>query len=57
MSRYIILLKFTWEGILQHQGITGRAHAFDALAAKSGVALDGPSWTTGALRWSAHSDH
>ena len=47
MARYIILLKYTEKGSSNIKESTGRAHAFDALAAKSGVAVEGQYWTTG----------
>lgn len=47
MSRYIILLKFTEKGSSNIKESTRRAHAFDALAAKSGVTVEGQYWTTG----------
>ena len=47
MSRYITLLSFTEKGSSQIKESTSRAHAFDALAAKSGVTVEGQYWTIG----------
>mgnify|MGYP006313449113 CR=1 FL=1 len=47
MARYIILLKFTEKGSSNIKESTGRAHAFDALAEKLGVSVEGQYWTTG----------
>jgi uncharacterized protein with GYD domain len=47
MCRYITLLKFTEKGSAQIQESTSRAHAFDELAAKSGVKVEGQFWTIG----------
>ena len=48
MACYITLLKFTDEGARNIKESTSRAHAFDAMAAKSGVKVDGQYWTMGA---------
>ena len=47
MSRYITLLNFTDKGCIGIKESTTRAHDFDALAAKSGVTVDGQYWTMG----------
>ena len=47
MPRYIALLKFTEQGAKDLKRSTSRAHAFDKLAAKSGVKVDGQYWTLG----------
>ena len=47
MPRYIALLKFTEQGAKNLKKSTARAHAFDKLAAKSGVKVDGQYWTMG----------
>ena len=60
MYRCITLLKFTEKGSHQIKESTSRAHAFDALAAKSGVKVDSQFWTIGhydgALVLSAESE-
>ena len=47
MSRYIALLKFTEQGARNIKKSTARAHAFDKLAAKAGVKVEGQYWTMG----------
>ena len=47
MARYIALLKFTEQGAKNIKKSTARAHAFDKLAAKSGVKVEGQYWTMG----------
>ncbi len=47
MARYITLLKFTDKGSSHIKESTARAHAFDALAEKAGVAVEGQYWTMG----------
>jgi uncharacterized protein with GYD domain len=47
MARYIALLRFTDQGAKNIKKSTARAHAFDKLAAKSGVKVEGQYWTMG----------
>jgi uncharacterized protein with GYD domain len=47
MSRYISLLRFTEQGAKNIEKSTARAHAFDKLAAKAGVKVEGQFWTMG----------
>ena len=47
MHRCITLLKFTEKGSSHIKESTSRAHAFDDLAAKSGVNVEGQFWTIG----------
>ena len=47
MARYIALLKFTEKGAANIKKSTDRAHAFDKLAAKAGVKVEGQYWTLG----------
>lgn len=47
MARYISLLKFTDQGARNSKKSTARAHAFDKLAAKAGVKVEGQYWTMG----------
>lgn len=47
MARYISLLRFTEQGAKNIKKSTARAHAFDKLAAKSGVKVEGQYWTMG----------
>lgn len=47
MIRYISLLTFTEKGTADIHDSTHRAHAFDELAAKSGVTVEGQYWTVG----------
>ena len=47
MARYITLLKFTEQGAKNLKKSTARAHAFDKLAAKAGVKVEGQYWTMG----------
>lgn len=47
MSRYIALLQFTEQGVKNIQKSTDRAHAFDKLAEKAGVNVEGQYWTMG----------
>src|SRR5688572_27220942 len=47
MARYIALLKFTKQGRKNIKGSASRAHAFDKLAAKAGVKVEGQYWTVG----------
>jgi uncharacterized protein with GYD domain len=48
MVRYVTLLRFTEQGGKNIKKSTSRAHAFDKVAAKSGVKIDGQYWTLGA---------
>jgi len=47
MARYITLLKFTEQGARNIKKSTSRAHAFDTLAARAGVKVEGQYWTMG----------
>ena len=47
MPRYIALLKFTELGAKNIKKSTDRAHAFDKLAEKAGVKVEGQYWTMG----------
>lgn len=47
MTRYVVLLKFTDAGAKNIQKSTQRAHAFDKLAGKAGVKVEGQYWTMG----------
>ena len=47
MARYIALLKFTEQGSKNIKKSTSRAHAFDRLAAKARVKVEGQYWTMG----------
>ena len=47
MARYIVLLKFTEQGARNIKKSTARAHAFDKLAARAGVKVEGQYWTMG----------
>lgn len=47
MARYIALLTFTEQGASNIKKSTARAHAFDKLAAKAGVNVEGQYWTMG----------
>jgi uncharacterized protein with GYD domain len=47
MARYLALLKFTEQGAKNLKQSTSRAHAFDQLAAKAGVKVEGQYWTMG----------
>ena len=47
MARYIALLKFTEQGAKNLKKSTARAHAFDELAVKTGLKVDGQFWTMG----------
>lgn len=47
MARYIALLKFTAEGAKNLKKSTSRARAFDKLAEKAGVKVEGQYWTMG----------
>ena len=47
MARYISLLRFTEQGAKNIKKSTARAHAFDKLAAKAGVSVEGQYWTMG----------
>lgn len=47
MARYISLLRFTSQGAKNLKKSTARAHAFDKLAAKAGVQVEGQYWTMG----------
>lgn len=49
MARFISLLTFTDEGARNIRKSTTRAHAFDKLAAKYGVTVEGQYWTLGAF--------
>ena len=48
MTRYIALLTFTEQGARDIRKSTARAHAFDKLAEKAGVKVEGQYWTIGA---------
>lgn len=47
MARYITLLRFTDLGAKNIKKSTSRAHHFDKLANKCGVAVEGQYWTMG----------
>ena len=47
MARSIALLKFTEQGAKNIRKSTARAHAFDKIAAKAGVTVEGQYWTMG----------
>ena len=47
MTRYISPLRFTEQGAKNLKKSTNRAHAFDKLAAKAGVQVEGQYWTMG----------
>lgn len=47
MARYITLLRFTEQGAKNIKKSTARAHAFNKLAAKAGVKVEGQYWTMG----------
>lgn len=47
MARYISLLRFTEQGAKNIRKSTARAHAFDKLAARAGVKVEGQYWTMG----------
>ena len=47
MARYISLLKFTEQGAKDIRKSTARAHAFDKLAQKADVKVEGQYWTMG----------
>lgn len=47
MARYISLLRFTEQGAKNLKKSTSRAHAFDKLAAKAGVKVEGQYWMLG----------
>lgn len=47
MARYISLLRFTEQGAKNLKKSTARAHAFDKLAVKAGVKVEGQYWTIG----------
>ena len=47
MARYIALLKFAEQGARNIKKSTARAHAFDKLARKAGVKVEGQYWTMG----------
>lgn len=47
MARYIALLKFTAQGRKNVKASASRARAFDKVAAKSGVKVEGQYWTLG----------
>lgn len=47
MTRYITLLTFTDKGAAAIHDSTHRAEAFNELAAKSGVTVEGQYWTVG----------
>ena len=48
MATYISLLRFTEQGAKNIKKSTNRAHAFDKVAAKAGVKIEGQYWTLGA---------
>lgn len=47
MARYVTLLRFTADGAKNIKKSTARAHAFDKLAQKAGVKVEGQFWTMG----------
>ena len=47
MACYISLLRFTEQGAKNIKKSTARAHAFDKLAARAGVKVEGQYWTMG----------
>lgn len=47
MTRYVSLLKFTEQGVKAIKKSTGRAHDFNAIAAKAGVKVEAEYWTVG----------
>jgi uncharacterized protein with GYD domain len=47
MACYVTLLKFTADGAKNIKKSTARAHAFDKLAEKAGVKVEGQFWTIG----------
>lgn len=47
MPRYVSLLKFTEQGAKAIKKSTGRAHDFNATAAKAGVKVEAEYWTVG----------
>lgn len=47
MPRYLSLLQFTERGLRNLNMSTARARAFDKLAAKAGVTVEGQYWTLG----------
>ena len=47
MVRYVILLRFTEQGIKNLNHSTGRAAAFRDAAAKAGIGVEAQYWTTG----------
>ena len=47
MSRYVVLLKFTQQGMAQVGESLERAEAFKAAAEKAGATIEGQYWTTG----------
>ncbi len=61
MCRYITLINFTDKGSSHIKESTARAHAFDDIAAKSGVQVEGQFWTMGSydgvLILTADSEH
>lgn len=48
MARHIVLLNFTHQGAAQIKDSISRAHAFNEIAEKNGVTVEGQYWTTGA---------
>jgi uncharacterized protein with GYD domain len=48
MFHYIALIRFTEQGAKSIKESASRAHAFDAVAEKSGVKIEGQYWTVGA---------
>ena len=51
MARYISLLRFTEQGAKKIKESTKRAHAFDKIAAKSGVKIEGRYLDARRIRW------
>lgn len=47
MCRYVVLLKFTEQGIANVGESLDRAEAFRAAAQKAGASVEGQYWTTG----------
>jgi uncharacterized protein with GYD domain len=47
MPRYISLLRFTEQGAKNMKSSTSRAYAFEDLAEKAGVKVEGQYWTMG----------
>ncbi|HET6407215.1 MAG TPA: GYD domain-containing protein [Chthoniobacteraceae bacterium] len=48
MTKYLVLLRFTEQGIKGIKDSASRAHAFKEEAERSGVTVEGQYWTVGA---------